>query len=276
MKQNNVPFFAEPLEEVPDQELEIRLNDELSRSEQNQERIHAILCELKRRKTTLCEVTPEAAAAWQHFLHTSQKHAAILRPAPTNAIMRVAAMMAIAILLFSVVPTALGADSIFHLVARWTDSIFTLSDPENPVPTLPPYHFATEHPGLQRIYDEVTSLGVTDPVIPSWVPDGYELIELKVLNESGIYKVTAVMQNKNRYTTIDIYLFGTQPVQTIYEKDARDIVVLELQGVTHYLMSNLDINVAVWVSGNMQCSIATDEDYDTLVDILHTIYVTRR
>ena len=43
----------------------------------------------------------------------------------------------------------------------------------------PEYVFETDHPGLQQIYDAVVEMGVTEPVVPMWVPEGYDLVEYK-------------------------------------------------------------------------------------------------
>ena len=53
--------------------------------------------------------------------------------------------------------------------------MFAFFSPDEPTQAIEEYEFRTEHPGLQEVYDAVAGLGVTEPVVPMWIPEGYTL-----------------------------------------------------------------------------------------------------
>lgn len=61
---------------------------------------------------------------------------------------------------------------------------------------------------------------------------------------------------------------------TEYEKDADDPEEYSKNGVTHYIMTNFGDYFAVWLSGNMECSIyiAGGSTKDELIKIIDSIY----
>ena len=183
------------------------------------------------------------------------------------------AIAAVLVLVFGVItPQALGAENIFTLIGRWTAAFFAFDEPET-MPeravSQPPYVFRTDNPGLQELYDTVTELGITQRVVPQWLPDGYELIDLKVDRTQKRAKIYACFANGSQEIIISIrgLLNSFSPS---YFKDETDVVIYECGGVLHYIMGNENIRNVAWHSDNVECQIhVLKED---IYQIIESVY----
>ena len=184
------------------------------------------------------------------------------------------AIAAVLVLVFGVItPQALGAENIFTLIGRWTAAFFAFDEPET-MPeravSQPPYVFRTDNPGLQKLYDTVTELGITQRVVPQWLPEGYELKVIKVSSIQEKMRVHACFTDGTAELTITIWIHsngrGAQ-----YTKDELNALPYECGGVVHYFMSNAEIAKAVWATSSLECMIYIDGD-NYLRAIIQSIY----
>lgn len=184
------------------------------------------------------------------------------------------AIAAVLILVFGVItPQALGAENIFTLIGRWTAAFFAFDEPETmPERAVPQesYVFRTDNPGLQELYDTVTGLGITQRVVPQWLPDGYELVELKVDGSQKRMKVYARFTSESQEITISIrgLLDGFSPN---YFKDETDVETVECGGLLHYIMGNEGVTQVVWHTGSVECLFYMTDGSD-LYQILGSTY----
>ena len=174
------------------------------------------------------------------------------------------------ILLFTLPGTAV-AENVGGVLARWTDSVFQFFAPGQPAYAAEDYVFETDHPGLQQIYDKVVELGITDPIVPMWVPKDYLLQELKDYQMADDYVVVACFENTDKYIVFTIIVHSSEvPLQ--YEKNEENINVIELKNNKYYIMANDSNNVATWMTNNNECSIAADCSEEEIIRILKSIY----
>ena len=187
--------------------------------------------------------------------------------------LRVAAAALAAAILLVIIPQTVRAENLWDIFARWTESIFALFNPSGSVIEEPEYVFQTDNPGLQQIYDAVTELGVTEPVVPMWVPDGYELTECETYHmpaESYVNSRLAYGESKLIFNIV--YYAGCSVPE--YHKDESEVEEWEYNGVIHYIMRNKDYLVAVWLRENVECALSVDCQEDVLYEILKSIYLT--
>ena len=59
---------------------------------------------------------------------------------------------------------------------------------------------------------------------------------------------------------------------SVYEKDEDLVEEYQYNGITHYLFSNLDNQVAVWSAGDLEYSISTTLSKDMLKELLQSVY----
>lgn len=184
-----------------------------------------------------------------------------------------AAVIALVLLMFSTMaPKALGAENIFDLFARWTESIFAFFGHDSEETTAPEleYEFRTDNPGLQELYDTVTELGITQPVVPQWLPEGYELTELKVDKTQGRAKIHACFTSGAQEILVTVRVL-VDSFDYGYHKDRTDVELHECGGVQHYIMWNDSLIKAVWNVEKAECSICT-EQLSGLYQIINSIY----
>lgn len=272
MKKND-PCESLALEKMATLELKSVLNEELEKEQLDDEKIHAILCVLKSRETTPPEVTPEAAAAWEKFQRKQEsrgENTSAPRKGRGKRWRIAAAAVAVLVILITVVPPVMGADDFFVLIGRWTEDVFQLFDPNEPTTSLErEYVFETENPGLQQLYDAVTQMGATEPIVPMWLPEGCVLDELNI-NTAGT-AVFAIFEDSENYVSITIEkILDAQP--HFFSKDDTDIIELECSGMIYYIIPNENIFSAIWTVGQYECSAVTTYGYNDLCKIITSIF----
>ena len=183
------------------------------------------------------------------------------------------AIAAVLVLVFGVItPQALGAENIFTLIGRWTAAFFAFDEPETmPERAVfqPPYVFRTDNPGLQQLYDTVTELGITQRVVPQWLPEGYELKDLEVDRTQKRVKVHAGFTNGSQEIIISIrgLLNNFSPS---YFKDETDVEIHECGGVLHYIMGNEEITNVAWHIDDIECQIHIGKE--DIYQIIKSVY----
>ena len=183
-----------------------------------------------------------------------------------------AAAVAAVVLLITAVPKAVGASNIFDVLVRFTDSVVQFFAPnDDPGDLQNEYTFQTDNPGLQQLYDEVVRLGVTEPVVPMWLPEGYELAELKVDPMPKNAKIHAYFANGDTYINISFQI-SDEITSTQYERVAGEMEVYEFAGTGHVIMENENSFSAAWAKVGVECFITTSLDNQDLYKIIKSIY----
>lgn len=273
MKEKKMTFRREELEKLSTLELDDILRAELNSDAPDRETVLLVLSILEDRDPTNAANRPEGAEeAWEGFLkRAGHSETPVHKPnkKPRKWLGAVAAVAAIVLVLLITVPQTVGAENIFEIIGRWTRDIFNLSDgTERHLRS--EYVFQTDHEGLQQLYDAVVAQGVTDPVVPTWIPDGYELKELKVLYQPSTPKVYAFFAVGDEYIQITVEIYSSEEANE-YAKDDINVKEIEYDGVCYYLMPNDDTYKAIWNAGKVECSVITNNSYEVLKKILGSI-----
>ena len=223
---------------------------------------------LKERDASGAPVTPQAMKAWNKYRKLELK-----KPVDRSktALARIAAAVAIVVILTTMIPKAFGADNIIVLIGRWSQKLFSYVNQEQEGPK-DQYTFRTTHAGLQEIYDVVSNNGITQPVVPMWIPEGYQLEDVRVINQKKSTKIVSKLSTDTSKIIITIEQFH-DAWKNKYNKDENTAVEVEIAGVIHYLISNLDMATAIWHNGNIECHITTDLSADELKEILLSVYL---
>ena len=190
-------LLCEDWNDLPDSELENIVRQELEKDRPDGNVVRRANEILRQRDSASCMDLPAAILEeWEEKYREPETECDVSGKTSRfpwlGRILSVAAVLCVVIF---AVPLAFGAQNIVELIARWTDDEFQFVKPGEPTAAQVEYIFETEHPGLQEIYDTVTGLGVTVPVVPTWVPDGYELVGLIVDEEAKGKKVCACLES---------------------------------------------------------------------------------
>ena len=271
--ENKVTFRREELEELSTSELDSILRTELDRDTPNRETVLLVLSILEYRDpTNLDNRLDGAKEAWEDAF-CKPKYPESLADKANRKSRKwfgvIAAAAAVALVLLITVPQTVGADNIFEIIGRWTRELFNFSNGTNDEPQ-EEYVFQTDHNGLQQIYDAVVEQGVTEPVVPMWIPDGYSLEEFKLFSHAATPKLYARFARDNKYIQLMIEIHKTG-ASNEYPKDDVNVEIYEHKGTCYYVLPNEDTIKAIWNSGNVECSLVTNDTEEVLYQILNSL-----
>lgn len=275
MPLNDMTSVQELFEQLPTEQLREMLDKELHTEPVNADAIRLLMGILRERnKENPVQITPETEQAWEKYQQDSEKiwKGAKRSGKIRNWIIRTASAAAVlAVLLLPIVPQEAGAESLWDTLMRWTSEIVEFFGPKDNEGRIEEYVFQTDNPGLQQVYDAVVELGVTDPVVPMWLPEGAELVEYKVLSFPAKTRLHTrfVYNDASIIFYIDIY---KTDVSHLYQKDQTEVSRYERGGIQHVIIKNNNTLVAIWTRNNIECSIFTECQEDTLHTILDSIY----
>lgn len=271
MQQNNIENRRRELEQISIPRLDQMLQEELEKADANPVEVKAILAELKAREENRSdEISDAAKLAWQKY-QSHIKESADKPMRKPKWILRAACVAAILSALTITVSYEAKAGGFFEKLVQWTDSVIEFFNPNTDESNEQEYVFETDHPGLQQVYDAVTQLGVTDPVVPMWLPEGYSII---VCNEMRTEKKTTLFtafQNEEKVLNYNVAIYS-EKAPNRYQKDEAGVQAIEINEIDHFIVKNNELWVVVWTKENIECSISVDCQEDDLDRILRSIY----
>lgn len=188
-----------------------------------------------------------------------------------NNLLRVASVLLVICLLFAMVPQQAEADNWWQRLTKWTDDFFGFFRHEDDTFRLEDYEFQTDNPGLQQVYDAVVEMGVTIPVVPMWLPEGYELAELIIEKTPIKQYICAQFLNNDSECVLQITVLTSEADKDYFKNDV-NIHKYEKGGTHHSLVQNADVWAVSWVKDNIECSIFVDCSENVLYEIIDSIY----
>ncbi len=272
MKEKDIAVRREELEKLSTLDLDRILRAELDGDTPNRENILLILSILEDRDPTDPQNRPEGAAeAWNAFVNRTGYPRPIEKPIRKTRkwYVPVAAAAAVVLILLMAVPQTVGAENIFEILGRWTRDIFCLFDIEG-TSSNDEYIFETDHEGLQQVYDAVVALGVTDPIVPTWIPNGYILKEMRLVSPNEHTKVYAKFENQDYYIQFVVEIYSVERSNK-YTKDDIGALTFDFSGVYYSVVPNGDTWKATWNYGVAECSLVTNDTQQVLCQILNSI-----
>lgn len=275
MQNNSITSLRERLEALPTEQLDRMLQEELEKEKPEGQLIRIVLKVLwEREKDMPVEITPGIEAAWEKY---RQKTASDGRKGRFPGwLIRIGSVAAVVAVLLFAIPREAEAESLFEKLARWTDSVVDFFSPDKANDNLLEYTFVSDNPGLQQVYEAVKELGVNVPVVPTWLPEGYELVECKEINTTQKKGVSANFidaGDSSNGVIIKVDVYG-EDVSHKYHRDETAFDTYEVFDVAHTILRNNDRWVVIWFRDNIECFLTLDCQEITLYEILESIYVT--
>lgn len=273
MKEKKLTFHREELEKLSTPELDKILCAELDSDDPERDTVLFVLSILEDRDTENSPERPEGAEeAWNRLFEKrtateSSESPKVHKPLKLRRWAGVMGAIAAVLVLVFAIPQAVGAENIFQIIARWSKDLFGFSDSTQSAQN--EYVFETDNEGLQQLYEAVTAQGITDPVVPTWLPEGYELEELRVFPDNT--KIHARFSAGDRYLQISIEPYN-DILANKYPKDDDSIHPLELDNQEYHIMPNDETWKAIWNTEKVECSITTNDTEENLTAILKSIH----
>lgn len=200
-----------------------------------------------------------AREGWERFseryLEGQERHEREKRPGRGRRWSRraagIAAVFAGLLVLDSAGAYAAGID-LLQVIASWTQETFAFVRPEAESGT-------GEIPEpLKGLAEELEKYGVKEKVLPSYLPEGYEL-EKESCDISIDVKSFSCTLHKGSSSIVFSYVLHATDVTDInygkFQKDNGSPETIKNGGITYYVFWNTEKNIVAWVNGKMECLI---------------------
>ena len=252
---------TEELEEIL--RLDVQAPEE---QESDTEKILYIMEVLAKRKRNNSHTGKTALEAYESFKQNympETDHVIPMKPArrmPRWA-RALTATAAVLVILFvgSITVEAMGFN-IWKAVVQWTQETFHFgdwggSDTDNKLQ-------------FDSLQDALAQGNVPVSLVPTWIPDGYELVDIVVEQtpKRKAYRAQYTDGEKDLKITVHDYL-DESPV---YVEQSEGLTEeYEVFGITYYLFSNLEHNRAVWLYESYECEVFGDvmiEELKLMID----------
>lgn len=179
-----------------------------------------------------------------------------------------AAVIAIAIGSMAVANAA-GFD-LWGAVVQWASETFGL---ENSMPYFDGAIGRKAKP-CSDLHDALSTDGITDPLVPTWLPDGFTQYSC---DKSGTPQMTtyqASYKNGEQIITIQVFAYvGGVGATHTFERLPKEYSTSVLDGVTYYIAVNSDGSaVALWNTDTCECSISGNITETEMKQIIDSIY----
>lgn len=186
----------------------------------------------------------------------------------------IAAAIALLIGIMTVTAYAMGYD-LWGVIAQWTKDTFTFvseskaNDAGNPSSNVP----VGEYTDLQAALD---AYGITDPLVPQWIPDGFSVVEVVVDPFSEQPDISffelCVLDDKSLIISVDAHQDPDYATFFTWQKNEPDTTTYEIESRTFYIMENEGQLNATWMSGPYECGISGDVTLAELYQIINSVY----
>lgn len=267
---DNELILQRQLAERSSQELRAMLQDETDKTIPDDDLVLSILHILEDREPDVPMTgTAREEAAWKLFrkrIRARKKRGLLQNP----KILKAASVILVLCLLFVMVPQQVEADNWWQRLTKWTDEFFGFFREEETFPA-ETYVFETDNPGLQQVYDAVVDMGITDPVVPMWLPDGYKLAECTATKTPVKQCVYARFLNNNKECVLQINVLNGETAKVYFKNDV-GVQEYEKGGTIHNLVQNMELWTVSWTKDNIECAFTIDCPKDVLHEIITSIY----
>jgi hypothetical protein len=235
-----------------------------------------------------CEPAPDANVAYEEFkrLYSGQQEIypfddadnstqtlspkVVTLPRGRKRLMRVGLVAAVIIVLLmvgTITASAFGFD-LWRAIAQWTVDTFWFDSYSNSVINS---NVSKGNENLSMIENALLSYGITEPLVPNWFPEGFEMAECNISIFNDYKAFNSYYKNEEHTIIIQIVVHNLCPVAS-FEKDERGVTTYIVGGHEHYIMTNNSMLQAVWTFDNYECSIhgnLTESEIKTMLDSIY-------
>jgi hypothetical protein len=82
----------------------------------------------------------------------------------------------------------------------------------------------------------------------------------------------ALFEYEENLLVIQISVLLNQHMGGVYERNDEDVYIFHRNGIDHYIMTNMDLVIAVWRSHNFEYSLSGNITEEEVMKIINSIY----
>lgn len=143
---------------------------------------------------------------------------------------------------------AFGID-IWGVLVRWTENSFQV---EANVHEIDVNRFPEP---LRNMAEKLAAHGITDGVLPTYLPDGYKVMEESYFSNGEYSVFYTALSKENAFLSINCTQYYTGNFSSEYEKDDSNPAIYYINGTSFYVFTNFGNPVIHWSKDNLDCSI---------------------
>lgn len=271
MQENNNLSLLEMLEQLPTSQLSEMMRQELRKEIPDKNAVKLILSILEKREENVPELDAQTQAAWDRYQQRVEEGSLRPKSSKNRLLVRwVVSAAVIAVALLFLVPQCADAAGFWGLLDRWRNSILEFFTQDERISDLG-NAFETDNPGLQKVYDTVLEMGVSTPLVPTWLPENSSMTVFDEINTPVANRVLAEFNIEENKAVLTVAIYKEKTFHG-YCGDGIDFDSYEKEGATYIITRNDNRWVAVWTKDNVEYSLSMDCQEDTLRRILASIY----
>lgn len=191
----------------------------------------------------------------------------VKRNKPTKCSLRwiraLAATAAVLVILItcSVTAKAFGID-VWKAVIQWTQETFHFGEWGN----------SNSNSNMQysSLQEALEQGGATAWLAPTWAPETFKIVDITV-NQTPlqkIYRAQYANGDQELIVTVREYLYD----KPLYVEQSEGLIEeYEVNGITYYLFSDINVVKAVWINGSYECNIMGNVTIDELKLMIDSI-----
>lgn len=263
---------ASSYDDMTDEELRQILRSDAEKAECDSTDMEQLLCIMEElaKRSKIRNEAQDPKATWKAF----KKYYLFNKiPAPEKHPVKgrrwkrglVAAAAAVALFVGGTVVGAIFPD-LFENIAKWTDETFYFDVTEQP-PRTGELHKAPRD-DYKDLQEALTDYGITAQLVPTWIPEGYELHEVKVHVNNDRRRFYAGYLKDGKLINIEIQDCLTESALQIHQSLSNANIYTK-EGVAYYIFPNLEHLNAVWVAEGFECRICgpvTADEIENMID----------
>lgn len=122
--------------------------------------------------------------------------------------------------------------------------------------------------------EAVAAYGITDPIVPTWIPDGFEIQYVRAKDQAYATNITARYEaNGDKKIILKVYLSPEDIESDIHaEHSDSEYIPYESNGIAFVLSNNNTQHQASWVVGRCSCSINGDLTEREITHMIDSIF----
>lgn len=240
---------------------------------------------------------PDLDACWQEFqtiYHTPEGEGQSLYPAedpdeapagaapagkPRRRVLRrrVLAAALLTLLIASLAIPVAGYDNLLEMIGHWTSEQFTFltADREDESGLITDDEDSAETDVGAELRQVLQEHGITENVVPTWMPDGFEQtndIFIEEYPEFGVTDFFATFSDGTDTCAVSIVKRSSYVDGNIYEKVSDNPEIYIAGNQNHYIVQNEESIIAAWYIENLECTINTTMSESDLKRAIDSIY----
>lgn len=176
----------------------------------------------------------------------------------------IAAIIAIVLVAGTVTAHALGFD-LLGQIARWTQETFGFVSQDS--------ELSEADPVFESFDTTLREYGITDQILPTWIPDGYDCKDIAVTETPQYIRFLGKYGSKPNELSITInnyYDSGNLNSPTYEVDEGAELYVFN--GIEHYIMVNSDYTRISWIQGSNECAILCTLSRTDAEKMINSIY----